>query len=120
MKNNFKSRSIIRSITRLFTPKVTTNAHKLYPIAYYRRVYLSKPMFEGVELVAKIERKSKIRMTNELMERGSSSYMGEKLTEYIEDERAAREFHQRLKINRFVRVLRHYARERGMDISKLL
>ena len=120
MKNNFKSRSIIRSITCLFTPKVTTDAHKLYPIAYYKRVYLSKPMFEGLEFIAAVERKSKIRMTNELMERGIKSYFGEKLGKYIEDDIEARKRGERATVTRFIRELRKLAKSKGMDISKFI
>jgi hypothetical protein len=54
------------------------------------------------------------------MKAGLSSYMGGKLTEYIKNERAARELNQKVKMTRFVRILRRYAREHGMDISKFI
>ena len=47
-------------------------------------------MFEGLEFIARIERKSKIRMVNELMARGIKSYYGEKLGKYIEEDVEAR------------------------------
>jgi hypothetical protein len=120
MRNNFKSHSVKRLLTVLFAPKVTTDMHKLHPIAYYRRIYLSKPMFEGLEFIAATERKSKIRMTNELMERGIRSYFGEKLGKYIEDDIEARKRGERATVTRFIRELRKLAKSKGMDISKFI
>ena len=104
----------------LFGANKRDSAHKLYPNRYYKSYYFEKPLCDGIELVAKIERKSKKDAAEMLMKAGLSSYMGAKLTEYIQDERAAREFHQKMKMTRFTRVLRQYARERGMDISKFI
>ena len=120
MRNSFKSRSLIRSITHLFTPKVTTDRHKLHPYEYYKRVHLSKPMFEGLEFIAAVERKSKIRMTNELIERGIKSYFGEKLGKYIEEDLEARKHGARATVTRFIRELRKLAKAKGYDISKFI
>jgi hypothetical protein len=46
--------------------------------------------------------------------------MGLKLAEYIKNEQAARELGQKIKMTRFIMVLRRYAREHGMDISKFI
>jgi hypothetical protein len=54
------------------------------------------------------------------MKSGLSKYMGAKLSEYIKNERAARELNQKVKMTPFVLTLRRYARERGMDISKFI
>ena len=54
------------------------------------------------------------------MKAGLSSYMGAKLTEYIKNDQAARELNQKIKMTRFVMILRRYDREHGMDISKII
>ena len=46
--------------------------------------------------------------------------MGAKVAEHIEYERAVRELNQKVKMTRFVMLLRRYAREHGMDISKII
>jgi len=55
-----------------------------------------------------------------LMKAGLSSYMGGKIIEYIKNERAAHELNQKIKATRFVKILRRYTRERGIDISQFL
>jgi hypothetical protein len=63
-------------ITALFGTKKGVNPHTRYPDAYYGRVFFDKPMFEGIELIAKIERTTKKKAARLLIERGFSSYMG--------------------------------------------
>jgi len=77
-------------------------------------------MFEGLEFIAKVERKSKIRMTNELMERGIKSYYGEKLGKYIEEDIEARKHGARATVTRFIRELRRLAKAKGYHISKFI
>ena len=120
MKGNLRLGLLTRSITGLFGTNKRRNPHKLYPNEYYKNYFFSKPLCDGIELVALIERINKKQAADLLMKAGLSSYMGEKLTEYIEDERAAREFHQKMKRTRFIHILRKYARERGMDISMFI
>jgi hypothetical protein len=71
-------------------------------------------------LIAKIERTSKKDAAELLMKAGLSSYMGQKLTDYIHNEQLAREQNQKIEMTRFVMVLRRYAKEHGMDISKII
>jgi hypothetical protein len=98
-------------------PNVTRLNHK---DEYYKNYYFPKNLCSGIELVAAIERTSNKRAAELLIKAGISSYMGEKLTKYIEDEHAARELDQKVKMTRFVLELRKLARERGMDISKFI
>ena len=51
-----KTSSIRRSIMALFAPDKGVNPHTRYPDTYYRNIWLNKQMFDGVELVGKIER----------------------------------------------------------------
>ena len=73
-------------------------------------------MFDGIELVAKIERTTKKKAARMLIERGFRSWIGEK----IKTEMAIRELERKPHLTRFVLELRKFAKERGMDISKLI
>ena len=53
-----------------------------------------------------------------LMERCLSSYLGDKVTEYLQNENRARELGQFAQQTRFITQLRCLARENGVDISK--
>jgi hypothetical protein len=57
----------------------------------YYRDYFNKKYCARIELVAAIERTTKKQAAELLINAGLSSYVGKKLTEYIENERAARE-----------------------------
>ena len=116
MKTNSRSRSLTRSLMALFGTKKQLNTHQRHPDAYYKTVWVSKKMDDGIVLVSKIERLSKIRAVHLLLERGFSSYMGEKL----KTEMAIRELERKPHLTRFVLELRRFAKERGMDISKFI
>ena len=98
-------------------PNVTRLNHK---DEYYKNYYFAKNLCDGIEFIAKIERTSKKRTAELLMKAGLSSYMGDKISEYIHSEHIAKEQNQKAKITRFVLELRKLAREHGMDISKFI
>ncbi len=77
-------------------------------------------MFEGIEFLAKFERKSKKKMAHELMELGLRKFMGEKIKEYNKRAIAARQLEQEPELTRFIILLRRFAKEHGMDISKFI
>jgi cell division protein FtsX len=81
---------------------------------------VNKKLCDGIEIVAAIERTSKKQAAELLMKVGLSRYMGINIGEYIKNEQAARELNQKMKMTRFVMVLRRYAKEHGMDISKII
>ena len=87
---------------------------------FFKNYFFNKKLCDGIKLVADIERSSKKNAAELLMKAVLSSYMGGKLTKYIEDERAAREQNQKIKMTHFIMVLRKYARQHGMDISKII
>jgi hypothetical protein len=120
MRNNFKSRSLRGSIAGLFSHKATTDMHKLHPDAYFARVYLSKTNFEMVEFIAKCFKTSKIRMTNELIERGIRSFYGEVIGKEITDYNDARQRAQKAKVDHFILAFRKLAKSQGYDISKFI
>jgi pantoate kinase len=77
-------------------------------------------MFDGIDLVSKIEHKSKKKAARLLIERGFRSYIGEKLKEAIQTEIAVDKLRRNPELTRFVLELRRFAKERGMDISKII
>ena len=104
----------------LLVPKKQVSAHTRYPDAYYKSIYFDKQMFDGIELVAKVERVTKKKAARLLMEEGIRSYAGKNLHEYIKDDIADNRFRQRRAITPFIRELRRFAKERGIDISKFI
>ena len=59
MKTKLNVRSLTRSLVGLFVTKKTVNALKLYPNEYNKHYYFNKPLSDGIELVAAIERTTK-------------------------------------------------------------
>jgi hypothetical protein len=54
------------------------------------------------------------------MDAGLFSYMSMKITGQIQLDKAARERNEKAKRTRFAFILKKYAREQGMDISKFI
>ena len=102
--------------------KKQLSTYQRYPDAYYKHVYVSKPLYEGINLVARIEHISKKKATDLLLEAGFSSYMGTKLKEHVENEQQINELNLKRHPfpSRFVRELRKFCKERGMDIRKTI
>jgi hypothetical protein len=101
------------------TPK-PLSTYQRQPDEYYKHIWFTKPLFEGIEFLAKTERKSKKKMANEPMELGLREFMGEKIREYNKRVIAARQLEQEPELTRFIILLRRFAKERGMDISKFI
>ena len=114
MKITSRSRSLTRSLMALFGTKVEGDPHKRFPDSYYRTIYFDKRMYDGIAWVAKMERVSKKKAARLLIERGFSSWMGEK----IKEDRALRKLEEEPHLTRFILEFRKFAREHGMDISK--
>ena len=104
----------------LFVTKKSNVTFLNHKNEYFKNYFFNKKLCDGIKLVADIEHSSKKAAAELLMKAGLSSYMGAKLTKYIEDESVAREQNQKIKLTRFIMVLRRYAREHGMDISKII
>jgi hypothetical protein len=76
MNKVIKLSSISRSIKALISPSKGVNPRTLYPSAYYRQIFFDKQMYDGIELVAKIERTSKKDAARMLIKRGFSNNIG--------------------------------------------
>jgi hypothetical protein len=103
---------LIRSLSALLGTNKTVVAHELYPNEYNKHYYFNEKMCNGIKFIADYEHCKK-RAAEILMQAGFSPYMGEKLTEYIEADRIAREHNKKMKIPRFVMLLRRYARKKA-------
>jgi hypothetical protein len=87
---------------------------------YYTHYYFPENLCNGIKIVADIERTTLRNAAVQLMKTGLSSYMGDKVTEQIKLDNAARERNEKAKRTRFAFILRKYARARGVDISKFI
>jgi len=86
------------------TPK-PLSTYERQPDEYYKHIWFTKPLFEGIEFLAKTERKSKKKMAHELMELGLRSFMGDKIKEYNKREIAARKLNEEPELTRFIILL---------------
>jgi hypothetical protein len=120
MKHTSKVRLLTRTLIGLFVTKKPNATFLNHKDEYYKHYWFNKKLCDGITIVAAIERTNKKQAAELLMKAGLSSYMGAKVTEYIENKRVAREQNQKLKLTRFVTVLRRCAKERGMNISKFI
>ena len=102
MKTNFPSRSEKHSIMALFAHKVGGNPYKRFPDAYYRPIWFTKLLFEGIDFIATVERKSKKRMANELMALAISTDYAEKIREYNNAVAAVMEQRRIIGASRFI------------------
>jgi len=71
------TKTLPRMIMPLFGTKSKPSAYERFPDEYYKSIYLSKKMFDGVELVAKIEGKARRRQLTSCLKQGSSVTWGE-------------------------------------------
>ena len=114
-------KSLTKRIKKLFgSKKRGTNTFMTRKNVYYSSYYFPKQICDGVDMVAAAELTSKKAAAEMLMRAGLSSYIGKKISDYIASEKIAREQNQKVKMTRFVIMLKRYAKNRGMDISKLI
>jgi hypothetical protein len=111
---------LTRSLLGLFVTKKPNITFLMHKDAYYKAYWLDQKLSEGVELVAKIENLTKKDAASMLIQRGLSSYMGDKLTEHIKNEQLAREQNTEVPKTRFIQIIRRYAKEKGLKIKDIL
>jgi hypothetical protein len=120
MRHPSKVGAITGSIMALFVPKKGNVTFLNRKDEYCKNYWVNKSLSDGIELVALIERSTKKAAAEYLVKAGLSSYMGQKLKDYMNAERAAQASNEKQKPTRFVRILRRYAAEKGYDISKFI
>jgi hypothetical protein len=120
MKYRLKVKRLTSSLVSLFGADKTNVTRLNHRDEYYKNYYFNQKLCEGIEIVAAIERISKKQAADLLMRAGFSSYMGGKVTEYIETEKEARKLNQKIKMTRFITIMRALARAKGRDVSKFV
>ena len=97
-------------------------AKLLTPASDSSNMHIPERLSEGIKLVARIENVSFDDAVSVLLEEGFKKYVGEKLKEDIEEKRKIKEMNLQWqpRPTRFARVLRKFARERGMDVKKIV
>ena len=74
-------------------------------------------MFDGVGLVAKIEKISKKQAEHLLIEAGFSYYISEKIKQDIKNRETAKKLNQKLKMTHFMLEFRKFSKERGINLK---
>ncbi len=122
MKHNRRRGGMVRAISLLLRTKKGNVTKENYPDIYFNAIYLERKLYEGVKLVAKYERTSIKRAAAKLLEGALTIYYNEKINQWREEQHAAEAMDQdrRLRANRFILLLRRYAKAQGMDISKFI
>jgi hypothetical protein len=105
MLHTLKAKALIRSIMGLFVTKKPNITRLNHRDVYFKCYFFPENLCNGIGIVAKIERTSKRRSAVLLMAAGLSSYMGEKITEQIKLNTAARERNEKTKRTRFAFIL---------------
>ncbi len=118
MLRSKKIRRLTGSIMGLFVTKKPNITRKNHPNLYYKNYYFPQNLCEGIELVAAFERISKKAAAQMIIEAGFSSYMGQKVTEYIEDGNTTQDLAKRYALQRWKRIICQYAKAKGLDPSK--
>jgi hypothetical protein len=107
-------------IKRLILPQKGRYMRQLYPDEYYEGYWPDKKTCDGIDLVAAIEQIPRRQVVLNLIEAGFKHYILEKTKQHLDNEV---ELHQRGEdpvVGRFIKLLRHYAKQNGIDISKIL
>ena len=107
-------------LKRLILPQKGRYIHQLYPDGYYQGYWLDKKTSNNIDLVAAIEQIPRRQVVPNLIEAGFKHYILEKTKQHLDNKV---ELHQRGEhpvIDHFVRFFRRYAKQNGVDISKIL
>jgi hypothetical protein len=83
-------------------------------------VWLDKPHYESIDYLAFEARKSKKAMAELFITLGIGVYMTNKMNEYNAQAEASRKADLPVKPTHFVRMLRRWARDMGVDISTFI
>ncbi len=115
-EHNRKLDPLPKKIKRLFIHNGGVQPHKRYPEEYFWQCWFNRSHARGINLVAKVEGKTKKATAQYLNELGLKYWMALKWDEDHDPETQARI----AKRARFNLALRRICRELGWDIKKLL
>ena len=111
---------LVRTIGHLFNHKKGIQPHKLDPERYYKGYWFDRKTCDGIELVAAIEQISKKEAAHKLIEAGFKYYITEKTKQHIDNQVEINHRGEDPVVGRFIKLFRRYARQNGVDISKIL
>jgi hypothetical protein len=123
MKTKLRPRVVTRSLKGwrgLFKSSKVVNPRLMYPDEYFKQVFLTKRMYQGIEFIARVNRISKKQAVNDLIELGMQTLYARKMNQEIVDRLAAEEAGKQYYADRFILQFRKWAREKGMDIHKII
>jgi hypothetical protein len=120
MLHAIKVKALTRMIMGIFTTKTPNITRINHKDLYFKNYYFPENLCKGIDIIAQIERTSKIRAASLLMEMGISSYMHQKIALQVQLDNEARERNEKAKRTRFAFILRKIARSQGYDISKFI
>jgi hypothetical protein len=123
MTNTLDPRRIKRSIMALLNPKKAAKHPTTYdrrPDDYFGNVWIKKDYYEAIDFISHATHTSRKKVTEELLQRGFSKYIGEQIHKnnlMIEEERRKG---QREYPTYFIARLRHWAKQKGFNIGKFV
>ncbi|MFC2036198.1 hypothetical protein ACFLUJ_08805 [Chloroflexota bacterium] len=119
MKTGFDNRTLKRLIKGLFGVKSRSSSpHKKFPDQYYKNVWLSKKLHNGIQIVSNIEGISNKAAVDMLLGSGISRYIGEILKKHIEYKAANREraeWVKQIATLKDIKVIRKYLAKHGVS-----
>jgi hypothetical protein len=86
---------------------------------YFKDYWFPENVCNGIEIIAKVERCSKKEAAVKMMTKAIANWMYNKISEQVELDKQARERNEKPQRTRFKFLMRKYARQRGVDITKL-
>jgi hypothetical protein len=113
-------RALLRSIMYVFVTKKHNITRLNHKDVYSRNYFFNKKLCEGIEFVAAVENCSQKCVIEMRIEEGMKIYMGDNLREFLQRERVARELNQEVERTRFILMLRRLAKQKGLNVSKIL
>ena len=128
MKHTPVAQNIGRKMMRIFSGNKGLSITKRYPERYYKHIYINKSTFDGIVLFAKMKHMTRKRATEFMLNTVLSAYFGSnwlnELRAYEKECALAAQSNKKLdgrrKVSDFMRNFRKLAKERDVDISKLL
>ena len=121
MRRRFTVRRVTRSIRSFFISPKTNITQERHPERYYKRVWVDQKHYEALVFLAKVNHETQKQMLHEVLERGISDYLAEKIQENNRLEREAREKGQVARATYFIIMLRHWLKSKGEgNISKII
>ena len=111
--------AVTKLLNGLIGSKKILSTAQRHPDVYYKHVYLSRKMYDGVVFIAKCERKPKTQVVNELLALGLRCYFGDKIKQEIKEDIVNEKLKKDPELVRFIFLLRKFARAHSKDVSKL-